>query len=79
VWLLSVPVLAAEYDLGGRTIKIAGHSGDGMREYFTDGEGRGRLEKVEEAFNAKIEFVQIDWDGAENRILTSVVAGDPSW
>ena len=77
VVLLSVPVLAADFDLGGRTIKIAGHSGDGMREYFADGEGRGRLEKVEEAFNAKIEFVQIEWDGAENKILTSIVAGDP--
>jgi len=77
VLLLSVPVLAAEYDLGGRTIKIAGHSAEGMRQYFTDGEGRGRLELVEEAFNCKIEFVQIDWDGAENRILASIVAGDP--
>jgi ABC-type glycerol-3-phosphate transport system substrate-binding protein len=77
VLLLSVPVLAAEYDLGGRTIKIAGHSADGMRQYFTDGEGRGRLELVEEAFNCKIEFEQIDWDGAENRILASIVAGDP--
>ena len=77
VVLLSMPVLAAEYDFNGRTIKIAGHVGDGMREYFADGEGRGRLEKVEEAFNVKIEFVQIEWDGAENRILTSIVAGDP--
>ncbi|NLL42939.1 MAG: extracellular solute-binding protein [Firmicutes bacterium] len=77
VVLLSLPVLGAEYDFNGRTIKIAGHVGDGMREYFADGEGRGRLEKVEEAFNVKIEFVQIEWDGAENRILTSILAGDP--
>jgi len=75
--MLSVPVFAAEYDLGGETIKIAGHVADGMREYFTDGEGRGRLERVEEAFNVNIEFVQIEWDGAENRILTSILAGDP--
>ena len=77
VLLFSVPVLAAEYDLGGQTIKIASYMADGMREYFTDGEGRGRLEKVEEAFNCKIEFVQVDWDGAEHRILASIIAGDP--
>src|SRR5690554_5746367 len=77
VAVMSISAMAAEYDLGGRTIKIAGHAADGMRDYFTDGAGRGRVEMVEEAFNVKIEFVQIDWDGAEHRILTSIIAGDP--
>ena len=31
VVLLSLPVLETEYDFNGRTIKIAGHVGDGMR------------------------------------------------
>jgi multiple sugar transport system substrate-binding protein len=77
VAVMNISAMAAEYDLGGRTIKIAGHAADGMRGYFTDGAGRGRVEMVEEAFNVKIEFVQIDWDGAEHRILTSIIAGDP--
>lgn len=71
------PVFAAEYDLNGRTIRIAGHEAEGMKAYFESGDGRGRIELVEEAFNAKIEFVPLTWEGAVDSMLTSIIAGDP--
>ncbi len=74
---LLTPVFAAEYDLGGRLIKIASHEMEGMEGYFESGDGRGRIEMVEEAFNVKIEFVPLTWGTAEDTILTSIVAGDP--
>lgn len=74
---LVTPVFAAEYDLHGRVIKIASHEAEGMEGYFASGDGRGRIELVEEAFNVKIEFVPLTWGTAEDTILTSIIAGDP--
>ena len=53
----------------------AGHEANGMKAYFENGEGRGRIEMAEEAFNVKIEFVPLTWDGAVDSILTSILAG----
>lgn len=73
----AVSVSAAEYDLGGRTVTIARYEIEQMQEYFGSGDGRGRVELVEEMFNVKIAFVDIPWDGGPDIILTSILAGDP--
>lgn len=68
---------AQEFDLEGRTVKIAGYHAPAMEEYFSEGEGRGRIDDVEEAFNIEIEFVAYDWGQAEDEVISSVIAGDP--
>ena len=70
--------MAGEYDMGGRTVKIAAVQVDeGMREYFESGDGRGRIQLVEQEFNCKIELVPFAWDGGENTIMTTILGGDP--
>lgn len=69
----------SEQVLGGRTIKIASYLVDeGMKSYFTEGEGVSRITLAKEVFGiAGIEFVPISWDSTVNEIATSIASGDP--
>lgn len=75
---VSVVGTAGQFDLGGRTVKIAAvQVEEGMADYFAQGDGRGRIQLVEEEFNCKIELVPFAWDGGEDTIMASILAGDP--
>ncbi len=77
VGLVSFATAAEDFDLGERTVKISGYHAPAMEEYFFEGEGQGRVEAVEDAFNIEIEFVAYDWGAAEEEVISSVIAGDP--
>ena len=73
----AVSAMASGYDLGGRTVTIVRYDIEQMQDYFRSGDGRGRIEAVEEMFNVKIDFAGIPWDAGYDVILTSILAGDP--
>ena len=65
-------------DLGGRTIRISA-----WWDLTPPGETAGeramleRIAELEEAYNMKIEFVQVPWDEYVDTFTTSVLAGEP--
>lgn len=80
------------FDMGGRTIRVAmwwdryydsGDTDINDNPSVTDVEAAQRqldnLRRIEEKYNAKLEFVNLSWDGMKESINTSIAAGNPEF
>ncbi len=73
LFVIGGPAFAA-YDMDGETITIK-YPLD-VPEYYTDGPGVDRVERVEQEYNTNIEFVYGPWQDFEEEVMSGVLAGD---